>query len=345
MPEDTGIQTDLSRGGYLIHDSWKKELFALDFSLVPRYNSFQSNLSLVLYFAGIFLFLLYVRHLIKSIHSATRKNTGILMVAFILILLNAILLKMPAPDQMAGMEIFNPQLFAASNLFPTLADLLTTSFFVFFLGYIFYTEFKFGDKYKGRVFQVLQILFFLALIFYFQVILLLFRSLVVHSSISFETYRVLDISVFTFIGLFILAMHFATFSMLLDKFFSLFRPVDTGRKRGVYVVVFAVLTWIMGYIQPGGPDLLLVLFITVIAGIFALIRGSGQVQFKHSTFVLLIFLFSVISLYQINKYTTEKRHDEKMVLAVDLSAEHDPVAELLLKNLELDIAADQELAY
>ncbi len=34
-----------------------------------------------------------------------------------------------------------------------------------------------------------------------------------------------------------------------------------------------------------------------------------------------------------------------MVLAVDLAAEHDPVAELLLKDLEMDIATDQELRY
>ncbi len=34
-----------------------------------------------------------------------------------------------------------------------------------------------------------------------------------------------------------------------------------------------------------------------------------------------------------------------MVLAVDLAAEHDPVAELLLKDLEMDIATDHELGY
>ena len=68
-------------------------------------------------------------------------------------------------------------------------------------------------------------------------------------------------------------------------------------------------------------------------------------QFNYSSFILLIFLYSTLSVYQIRKYSEEKRHDEKLVLAVDISAEHDPVAELLLKNLEIDLSSDQELAY
>ncbi|MFC2115333.1 PAS domain-containing sensor histidine kinase [Bacteroidota bacterium] len=345
LPGGTRIQTEPTGKGHLIRDSWKKDLFELDYSLVPKYSPFQSYLSLALYFLGIFLFLLYVRHLVKSIANPSWKNTGILLGAFVLILLNAVLLKIPVPGQIADLYIFSPELFASSNLFPSLADLLTTSFFIFFLAYIFYTDYSLGDKYKSRVFQVIQILFFLGLVFYFQIIILLFRSLVVHSSISFETFRVLDISIFTFLGLFVLALHFATFTILLDKFFSLFRPVDTIRKLGIYVFVFAVLTWLAGFMQPGGPDLILILLITVIVGVIALIRGSGLPKFKYSSFVLLIFLYSLISVYQITTYSKDQRLNEKMVLALDLSAEHDPVAEMLLPELELDISTDQELAY
>ncbi len=345
LPEGTRILVDPGGEGYPVHDSWNNELFALDFSQIARYSPFQSSLSLVLYYLGIVLFLLFVRHLIRSISHPTRKNYGILLGTVALVLLNAVLLKLPVPDQMAEMEIFSPQLFAASNLFSSLADLFTTSLFIFFLAYIFYNEFRLSDKYKGRIFRLMQGIYFLALVFYFQLIMLLFRSLVVHSSISFETYRVLDISSFTFLGLFILALHFAAFTMLIDKFFGLVKPVNTGRKLGIYVIVFALLTWVTGYFMPGGPDLILVLMIIVIAGVIAMIRATGRAEFRYSTFVLLIFLFSLLSVYQVSRYSEQKRHNQKMVLAVDLAAEHDPVAELLLKNLELELSTDQELAY
>ena len=345
VPEGTLILTGGDPTGHAIHDSWQQEVFTLDFSHIPPYSPSQSYFSLVLFFTGILLFLLYVRHLIKSIPDPFWKNTGIVMGAIIMILLNAILLKMAIPDQISDLEIFNPVLFAASNLFPTLADLLITSFFIFFLAYIFHAEFTLPDRFSRTALQVLQGLFFIGLVFYFQLTILMFRGLVVHSSISFETYRVLDISVFTFVGLLILGFQFTSLTLLMDKFFNLFKPDLSSYRLLFFVIGFGLLAWVTGYIQPGGPDLLLAFLITVVAGVVAVIRGSRHVQFRYSTFVLVIFLYSILSVYQIGIYSDEKRHNEKMVLAVDLAAEHDPVAELLLKDLEMDITTDQELGY
>jgi len=345
VPAGTLILPGGDQAGHIIQDSWQQVAFTLDFSQIPPYSPFQSYFSLFLFFAGILLFLLYVRHLIKSIPDPFWKNTGIAMGAIIMILLNAIMLKMAIPDQIGDLQIFNPVLFAASNLFPTLADLLITTFFIFFLAYIFHAEFTLPDKFSRTTIRVLQVIFFIGLVFYFQLSILLFRSLVVHSSISFETYRVLDITVFTFVGLLILAFHFTSLTLLMDKFFSLFKPDLSSYRLFFFVIAFGLLAWLTGFIQPGGPDLLLAFLIMVVAGVVAVIRGSRHIQFRYSTFVLVIFLYSILSVYQIGVYSDEKRHNEKMVLAVDLSAEHDPVAELLLKDLEIDIATDHELGY
>ncbi len=345
VPDGTEINPDISADGHLIHDSWNNTVFSLDFEKVPRYSPFQSQLSIFLYYLGIFLFLLYVRHLVRSITDPRMKNFSILMAVLILVLLNAVLIKLKVPEHMSEMSLFSPALYAASNLLPSLAGLLTTTLFIFFLVFIFYNEFSLGNKNNGKLIQFLEIGFFIGLVFYFQVIVLLFRSLVVHSSISFETYRVLDISIFTFIGLFILAMHFAALTMLLDRFFRHFKPENSGRKPWIYFIAFAILTWVTGFVQVGGPDLVIVFLISLVAGVVAMIRNAEKFQFRYSSFVLLIFLYSLVSVYQIRKYSEEKKHDERMVLAVDLSAEHDPIAELLLENLEPDIAGDQELAY
>lgn len=345
VPEGTLIMPGGGHDGRTILDSWQQEAFTLDFAQIPPYSPSQSYISLFLFFAGILLFLLYVRHLIKSIPEPFWKNTGIAMGAIIMILLNAILLNMTIPDQINDLEIFDPVLFAASNIFPTLADLLITTFFIFFLAYIFHAEFTLPGSFNRTALRVLQVMFFIGLAFYFQLIILLFRSLVVHSSISFETYRVLDITVFTFVGLFILAFHFTSLTLLMDKFFSLFNPNLSSYRIFYFVLAFGLLVWVTGFVQPGGPDLLLAFLIMVVAGVVAVIRGSRHVQFRYSTFVLLIFFYSILSVYQIGVYSDEKRHNEKMVLAVDLAAEHDPVAELLLKDLEMDIATDHELGY
>ena len=160
VPAGTLILPGEGQTGRAILDSWQKEVFALDFSQIPPYSPFQSYISLFLFFGGILLFLLYVRHLIKSIPDPFWKNTGIVMGAIIMILLNAIMLKMAIPDQINELEIFNPVLFAASNILPTLADLLITTFFIFFLAYIFHAEFTLPHKISRTAFRVLQFIKF-----------------------------------------------------------------------------------------------------------------------------------------------------------------------------------------
>jgi hypothetical protein len=197
VPEGTRIGQGEGQKGRMVFDAWQREAFVLDFSQIPHYSPFQSHISLILFFSGILLFLFYVRFLIKSIPDPFWKNTGIGMGAVIMILLNAILLKMALPEQIGGLELFDPVLFAASNLFPTLADLLITSFFIFFLVYIFYAEFTLPEKCSRKFLRVLQVVYFIGLVFYFQFIIMLFRSLVLHSSISFETFLYLLLSAFS----------------------------------------------------------------------------------------------------------------------------------------------------
>ena len=57
VPRGTEILTEPTEGEYAIHDSWGSSLFQLDFTQVPGYSKFQSQLSLTLYYLGIFLFL------------------------------------------------------------------------------------------------------------------------------------------------------------------------------------------------------------------------------------------------------------------------------------------------
>ncbi len=345
VPAGTEMDTTFSETGQVIHDSWKKKLFSLDFSRIAKYSPLQSDGSLVLYFLGILLFLLYIRNLIRGIKDPAWKNAGILMAALVLLVLNAILFNMHIPDQISNLEIFLPERYAASYLFPTLADLSITSFFIFFLAYLFYTEFSMPAKTGGTTRHIFQVIFFTGLILYFQLIVSVFRSLVVNSSISFETYRVLDISAYTFIGLLILAFHFTALTLLMDKYFSIFRPAFTRMNLALHVFFMGSGVWLSGYMIGGGPDFILTVDIMLVTGVIAVIRGKQFIPYRHSGIILLLFLYSIMSVYQIVVYSAEKKQNEKMVLAVELSAEHDPVAELLLSDLEERIANDRELEY
>ena len=345
VPAGTMIDTTCQQTGNIIHDSWKRELFSLDFSQVSMYSPFQSGLSLVLFFLGIFLFLLYIRHLIKSIADPTRKNIAIILAAVILVLLNAIFLKMPTPDHLAQLEIFRPEQYAASDLFPSLADLLLTTFFVFFLIYNFYAEFQMPENLGRKFIRAWQVLFLGGILVYYQGIIAIFKSLIVNSSFSFEAYRVLELSSFTFVGLLILAFHLTALTVLMDKYFNLFHPPSGTRGIALHVSIAGLLVFLSGFILPWGPNIVHTVVIMLVLALVAFLRGRQNQPFRYSSFVLLIFLYGLLSVYQIVVCSAEKRQNEKMVLAVDLSAEHDPVAEYLLADLETSLATDQELEY
>lgn len=343
LPEGTEIDTGELAAGRVIHDSWKQPLFTLDFSEVPRYSPFQSHLSLVLFFLGILLFVLYIRHLVKSIESPSRRNSAIVMAAVILVLLNAILLKMPIPGQISSLEIFRPEQYAASDLFPALADLLITSFFIFFLVYIFNAGFSLPARLKSGFILAWQIIYAAGIVCYFHLILVLFKSLILNSSISFEAYRVLDLSSYTFVGLFILAFHFTALTILINKYFRLFLISASTRGYLFHVLAGGALVWLGGFLFPGGGDVLPALMVMSIMGTVVIARRKRP--FRYSSFVMLVFLYSILSVYQILRYSADKRQDEKRILAVDLSAEHDPVAEFLLTDLEARLASDRELEF
>jgi two-component system, NtrC family, nitrogen regulation sensor histidine kinase NtrY len=345
LPEGTQIDTSGGIPNFLIHDSWNRAILSLDFSQVSLYSPFQSNVSLVLYFMGILLFLLYLRHLVKSIESPRRKNKAIVIVAFIMVILDAILLKIPMPDHLIIMEIFRPEQYAASNLFPTLADLLLSSLFIFFLIYIFYTEFSMPESFKRGLIRAWQIVYFLGFLFYYLIIMALFESLIVNSSISFEAYRVLELSSYTFVGLLIIAFHFTGITILMDKYFKLFHPDMGVRNLVLHVSITGLVVWLGGYFLSKDTDIMPAVIIMSVLATVGVIRGNKHRPFRYSSFVLLIFMYSILSVYNILVFSAEKQKNEKMVLAVDLSAEHDPVAELLLTDIETKIAADKELEF
>jgi two-component system nitrogen regulation sensor histidine kinase NtrY len=74
--------------------------------------------------------------------------------------------------------------------------------------------------------------------------------------------------------------------------------------------------------------------------IMALIRKKEKSQYTYSTFVLLVIIFTILTVYQVMVYSSVKQKSTMQVLAVELSAEHDPVAEMLLKEMEESLSTD-----
>ena len=346
VPPGTRLVTG-SSSSIKIHDVTGEYLFSLDITAAPPYSSSQLYFSLICYFASLVLITLFLRRLLTSIKPELRQNIGLVLFIVSLVLLYLLTTKILLPGQLRTLGLFGPDVFAVSGWFTSLADLLTWSFLLYIAVYTFYSEFRFrreNVQKKTFMFRVLMTGYMLMLILFFQYLVMIFQNLVHHSNISFLTYKVLDIDIHTFIGLFIIAFYFASFALLADKFISLFRPSGKLLNMALWLAFFGTGTVLAGIFLNNTTDPFMIIFITAILVVIALKRYGPRPVYSYSTFVMMVFLFSILTVYGIITMSEQKLDAQMKVISVDLSAENDPVAELLLKDIEGDIAGDTILA-
>jgi len=326
-----------------VYNSLGDYLFSLDFSDIPKYSTTQLYISLFCYLAGILLFLLSLRLILISIQDQAAKNKALILFAIILILLNAILIRLKVPPHLASLALFSPFQFAVSEWFSSLGDMLITSFIIFFLSYNFYVEFNLNRKLPEGKKLIRYILIITGIVFlalYFDAVISVIFNLVMHSSITFEAYKVLNITIYTFVGYLIIAFFLTAFALFADKFILMIRPVNSLHDLLIIPLLFG-LTAGLGSLQTPVPFNIHAFIIgAIIMLILVFIRYRDKFQYTYSTFVLLVFIFTLITVYQVMVNSSEKQKSTMQVLAVDLSAEHDPVAELLLDEMEDNIASD-----
>lgn len=231
-----GVNPVYSRNG--------KILFSLDFTAAKKENNLKYALCVSLYFLTFILFLIFLNKVIKF-SPLKRKNFVFFCITLILFGFYFLVQFYHIPGIIFKMELFSPHKFAHSSFLSSLGNLLLLTVIVFFIFYNFYLEFSFNifrlkshTGYRVVFFTVLG--FIVLALFYIHIYI--FRSLVLDSSISFETYKVLEISVYTFIGFLINALIFVSYALLLDRIFAVFLKLNLQWEALIFLICISFLT-------------------------------------------------------------------------------------------------------
>ena len=303
-------------------------------------------LCLILYLLTFFIFLLFLRRFIRNAPKMYRKYLVVLL-APLLFFIYYLLVHFRIPPVVFELELFSPDIFARSALLDSLGDLFILTVTAFFVIYNFYMEFHFSATSVRKVSASSMLLYVFAGILALSIYLLnsfVFRSIVIDSSISFETYKVLALSVYTFIGLLILALQFAAFALVVDKVFSILEISQNRRSARIYLVVLIFLIIAPVVLRMNltvNPET--TVFYSVMIFLLYYFRFGNRNQYRFSTFLLYILLFSVFSVFEITRFSEQKSRSEMKMMAVNLSAEHDAVAELLFPDLDKRLRSDEDL--
>jgi signal transduction histidine kinase len=224
---------------------------------------------------------------------------------------------------------------------PSLGHFLVLSILLSFLSYVFYKystlplDHKKGQPgYKGVTLLIAPGALLFALFH------TLYCNLIYDSSINFETFKVLDMSLFTLIGFVSVAFLFSVPFLYMLKVFRAVKITDKG------VVVSAVITPVVIFIPLwyNKPELLVSLVIFYVTVTLIIWYSEKRITNYFNKSVVFSVLFGLYSLF-ITTYLSEKKNDENSkIQLVAYSTEVDPVAEHLLLDMWPKISTDTVLA-
>jgi len=250
------------------------------------------------------------------------------------------------PNSTVNVGIFNPDLFSAGPLFPSLGDLciniLCLCWYCTFLYQLRNTLLKFiPDKLSG---YAILAGFMALLIFTSTALYHLFSDLVITSSISFDVSNVLNLSIFSGYGLLMLCFSFLVFVLLVEVALSICIQLPIPRRQQLIFLLTSVslctIAWLLLYQQ-------FTLFYFLWAGI-VLARGYAYYykngRLNYQSLAAIILICSLISALSLTRFEREKEGATRRMLIKKLETPDDPIADTLFNKVERKIVTDTVIA-
>jgi len=337
---DVGFTTDKNASQFHIKDKSGKFLFSLVFPEV-RENSLLIILPLLLWTAALILIILFLLEVSRILSVKKRYIYGVAFLLFAFSSVYFIILLTGRPTVFLQTELFSPYRFSLNNLIPSLGHLLVLSTLALIFSNACYKHFPYQDsgEVKGFRDSVLLSGLLLAGTMFIYLFHNIFSKLILTSNISFEAYKVLDLSIYSIAGF------TALFLLLLIPVLYLVRLFQFYSKLSLIRVIVSLLPSVIFLfaIYFSHPDTFipLALFYLFLAGSPWYTGKKKEGLFNVAVFISLIF--GLYSLFFITMYSEIKTTENLKIQTVSFSTENDPEAEHLLLELWPMIRKDEFL--
>jgi signal transduction histidine kinase len=334
LPSAFIIDYSKGKNTYEIHDNHNQYLLSVTARGNVTFNEFQLYYSAFLYLMGlIFLFMT----IYQKMNDYREENFVLKMIALLLILfvIYWIHIIFNIPAILNHLEIFSAAYYAYSRWLPSLGDFFLIITMFFFWSLIFIKEFSVQGRYKK--YKIALSFLFAALLY--QLIGVMIVNLISNSSITYKLNRITDIDQFS------ISSHLAISLLLFSAFLINLKVLEKSihhmdKKRFLRVHLIALPITLLLCVLFKMPQLyLLALFLSVNL-LHSQIKRMHITRFSLAYTILFISLFSVVSLLVI--YQTLNRRDIQVqkLMAVTLSSEQDPIAEVFLANMQKQFNED-----
>ncbi len=325
--------------GFQVMNQNGEFLFSLILKSNYGYNKTAVFFSSFFYFLAILFSFFIIYQFIHRISSTGKRRFALVAIAFVLLLGRYLMIKFKFPAVFNHLELFQPHQFAISFLVPSLGDLFLHAVVILFIVYLIYKEKKIilpsGKFYLYLYFGVsttVAFVFFLLLHYFF-------KSLILHSSISFDVYQFFDLSVYSLVGFLIIALLSVALFILIDCFArNLLGQIKINQLAWLFFPLIIIFSFFKQFIDFKFEIFSIIFFAFFYLFIFY-IRLKNKV-FSYAIKMFLLLLFALYTVVFITIISQQKDRETRKVLVVNLANEHDQVAEMLLESMEEKIVTD-----
>ena len=336
---DARFSADTTLYPYVVRDIIKQPLFSCQIT-----NVHQALPDLfILLLVALIVFWSGVLHIVFRhfmIH-----NTVIASLTFLVfwILVRISNLYLHWPLSLYNTRLFNPSVYASSNWFPSLGDLLLDS--ALLLWFFVLLETKLGTAEGRRKSTSHYYAFYIWLLGAFTVAhitILSVKSLTIDSQISFDINNIFSINLFTFLGLLVIIIQMLVVYFVTRNLIRHYRNMEsTGKQRAVFAFLIACIGYII--LAHSSTNIsnfqiamsLLVLFIFIVLKLIRLNLNRFQQYFS------VIFIIALSSSVSIQHWSESKDRENRKLFAIKLISQNDITTDYFLRNAENKIVNDR----
>jgi signal transduction histidine kinase len=340
-----GPEIDLLRasgGGFSeIYSQQEEYLFSVDLSANLKKNQLNVTFSLLGFMLALVALFIFLGLRTDAAPKARKKIIWFSFSTFLLLCFYIVLVYFEYPRILFESVFFNPEIYASLN-FSSLGHLWVLIVLIFMITLLFYWFFYRSKTLPPKLGIPVPFLLIALASLFFVFAHHLAKSMIMDSTISFEAYKLNSISLYTFIGLFILLMANMVFILLFDKALLLLkRPPGIANYVLIALLVAGVQVPFLFQEEWGTETISLLFSLGIVVALFYLRRKRGRLKF--SSFIVLLLLFTLYLTHDLQKHTSDKIESQKEIELAKLSSEHDAVAEMLFAELSDQLRTDSLL--
>ncbi|MGL4599661.1 MAG: ATP-binding protein [Bacteroidia bacterium] len=351
LPAETDIELGSSGSSTGIKNLKGEYLFSLVFksSATSVVVDWHAWLNFILNLIGFILLIYFLRDETDKLAASIGTFYAALLGVGLVVLLRFITISLHFPAIFYDYELFSPKHYGDADSFwlSNLGDFLLNAVLLFWMVWFLNQRTRPSKKLletKHIYLVVFAAGLFLLLATLGMFINSMFKGLIQNSDISFHVNDIFSLSIYSYIGLLIIAILLAAFFLAADRMVQVVLLFKLQARELLLIWTATALALIAIMHLLDNVDLVTVLWPFAVFAILFYGRSREQEQtFSFSLIVVLVFLFSLYSVHMLLKQGMHKEHDSRIVFAEKLAAEQDPIAEHLFTELEKKLRYDTAL--